>query len=134
MALELGSGPDRNGVLHEIGAADDLFTEGAQQLDRASIDAGDVGDGVARRVFDGDAVGAFEQRGEQRLALLPGAVDALLPWQRVEHARFERAHEATRFAASGDEVVPAPRHDLSTEAKNLVGDRVRAAEVAEKPA
>src|SRR5581483_6524765 len=119
VADELRVAPAGDGVLYQVRRADRLLAQRAQQLDRAGIDARDVGDRVTRRVFDRDAGGAVEQRGEAGLALLPGAVDTLLARQLVQGVLLQRADQDARFASCRHEVVPAAGDDLRSQPQRL---------------
>ncbi len=51
---DLGFGEDGFELADEVGGADDLFADVAEEFDGAGVDHGDVHDGVARGVLHGD--------------------------------------------------------------------------------
>ncbi len=55
----------------EVGGADDLFADAAEEFDRAGIDHGNVHDGVVGRVLHGDAFRLGQHGFEARGELLP---------------------------------------------------------------
>ena len=55
----------------QVGGADDLLAQAAQELDRAGVHHGDVHDGVVGRVLHGDARVAVEHYFQARGQLLP---------------------------------------------------------------
>ena len=55
----------------EVGGADDLLADAAQEFDGAGVDHGDVHDGVVGRVLHGDAFGSGEHRFEAGGQFLP---------------------------------------------------------------
>ena len=69
--FDLRLGEDGFKDADEIGRANDVFAEGAEEFDGAGIDHRDVHDGVARRVLHGDLRRAFRHGSEFGFELLP---------------------------------------------------------------
>ena len=107
MGGDLIFGEDGLEEADEVGGADDLLAEGADELDGAGVDHGDVHDGVARGVLHGDGDGAIEEELEFLLEFLPGGVGVLGAGEGVELAGLDAVDELAGFAFSGDEVEPA---------------------------
>jgi predicted RecA/RadA family phage recombinase len=138
-------GPDGLEALDEVGAGDDRRARGADQLERAGVDARDVRDVVHGRVLHGDghlarglaapAGVAGDGLADGRVKLLPAPVDDLAAGQRVELETLDGVDDADRLARGGHVVEPAARGEAAVaEAEDAVGERVRAAEVVEEPA
>jgi hypothetical protein len=71
VAGDLLRGQDRFKLADEVGGADDLLAEAAQEFDGAGVDHGDVHDGVVGGVLHGDAARAGEHGFEAGGKLLP---------------------------------------------------------------
>ena len=71
VAGDLIGGEDGFKLADEIGGADDLFAERAQEFDGSGIDHGDVHDVVVGRVLHGDLVLVLEEILETRVQFLP---------------------------------------------------------------
>ncbi len=107
MGVDLGLGEDGLEEGDEVGGADDLFAERAEELDGAGVDHGDIHDGVVGGVLHGDAGEGSEHGVETTLELLPGGVDAFGAGEVVELAGFDAMDELAGLAFGGDDVVPA---------------------------
>ena len=118
----------------EVGGADDLLAERAQDFDRTRVDHGDVHDGVARRILHRDLCGAGEHGFQAALKLLPGGVLVLVARQRIQLSRLDAMNELLRLAVCRDKVVPAARDKTVREAKDAVRDWVAVVVVVEEPA
>ena len=104
-------------LLDELSTGHDFDPEGADQLDRAGIDARDVGDVVPRRILHGDAfrnavarpvlARPSDGRGHERVLFFPAAVDDTLSGERVEFRALDGMHDLGRLAGRGDVVEPA---------------------------
>ena len=135
VAGDLLGGEDGFKLADEVGGADDLLAEGAQELDGAGVDHGDVHDGVVGRVLHGDAVGAGEHGLKAGGELLPAGVERLGAGQRVEAALLDAMDELARLALGGNEVVPAAGDvGLCVEAEDVRGDGVAVVMVVKEPA
>ena len=71
VAGDLIGGEDGFKLADEIGGGDDLFAEGAQELDGAGIDHGDIHDVVVGRVLHGDFLLVLEEILETGVQFLP---------------------------------------------------------------
>lgn len=83
VGLLLGFGEDGFELADQICRADDLFADGAQVLDGAGIDHGDVDDGVVGGVLHGDAVRSAQDGCDSGGELLPTGVGTLLAGEGV---------------------------------------------------
>ena len=111
------------------------LAEGADELDGAGVDHGDVHDGVARGVLHGDGDGAVEEELEFLLELLPGGVGAFAAGEGVELAGLDAMDELARLAFGGDEVEPAAGDEaVLVEAEDAIGDGVAVVVVVKEPA
>src|SRR5205085_11076989 len=126
--------------LDEVCARHRLRAERAHQLNRARVNARDVGDGVFGRVLHRYARLARRADGRERVAqvfvkLAPTAVDQPSSGQTVELALLDGVVDAHGFALGGYEVEPATRRELArVELQYSVGERVALPEVVEEPA
>ena len=119
----------------EIGGADDILAEGADELYRSGVDHRDVHDGVARRVLHRDLRGAFEHFGEILFEFLPGGVLTGGAGEGVELAGLDAVDELAGLALGRDEVEPAAGDEgVRVEAEDAVGDGVAVVVVVEEPA
>jgi hypothetical protein len=119
----------------EVGGADDLLAEAAEEFDGAGVDHGDVHDGVARGVLHGDVGGAGEHGFEFGSSSCQEEYSALLPGRESSLPDFDAVDELARLAGGGDEVEPAAGDEaVFVEAEDAVGDGVAVVVVVEEPA
>src|SRR5438874_1980979 len=108
----------------------------SHELDRAGVDAGDVGDGALGRVFHGDAAHARHETPEPRLELVAAGIPIGRSRQMRERVALDCVDEPARRALGRNEIVPAPRREmtsLTADAGHLGGNRVESAEIVEQP-
>ena len=97
-------------LAYEVGGADDLLAEAAQEFNSAGIDHGDVHDVVVGRVLHGDPAEPVEHGLQTGRELLPAGIHALRSGQAFKPALLDAVYELARLAIAGDEVVPAARN------------------------
>jgi hypothetical protein len=134
VAVDLLLGEDGLEAADEVGGADDFLVHGAEELDGAGVDHGDIHDGVARGILHGDAAPGAEHGLEGGFQLLPGGVEALRAGEGVELAGFDAVHELAGVAFGGDDVVPAAADQAVVgEAEDGGGEWVAVMVVVEEP-
>ncbi len=128
--------PDGGELLDEVARGGDLDVELPHELDRAGVDARDVGDGALRRVLHRDPLHALEQALQPRFERGAAGVAFGGPGQMLERVRLDGVHQGARLAGRGDEVVPAPRGEvpaLPADAGDVHRDSIDAVEVVQQP-
>jgi hypothetical protein len=132
---DLGFGEDSLEDADEVGGADDVLAEFAEELDGARVDHGDVHDGVAWGVLHGDGGRAVEEGDELGFELLPTGIFGFGSGEGVELEGLDAVDELAGFADGGDEVEPAAGDEgIFVEAEDAVGDGVAVVVVVEEPA
>src|ERR1019366_4928185 len=109
MGGDLVGGEDGFELADEVGGADDVLAEGAEEIDGTGIDHGDVHDVVVGRVLHGDLFLVLEEILDACMQFLPTGVEAFGAGERVETALLDAVHQLARVARGGDEVIPAAR-------------------------
>ena len=137
VALDLPVVEAAEELLHQLARGDHLDAQRADELERAGVDPGQVGDAGHGEVLHGEPPAG--QAGEHVLQAgpegLPGGV-ALAPARDVgrEGAQLDGVDEQARLAAGRDEVGPAPGEHVAAEPQRADGGGVLAVEVVEEPA
>ena len=93
--------PARLEQLDQIARRHDLDAERSHQLDRAGIDARDIGIGVARHVFHGHPLGALHRAPHAGFEFLPAQIDSLRAGHMIERRRLDAVDQLARLALAG---------------------------------
>ena len=130
--------PHRGESLDEIARRHHLDARLPDELDRAGVDARDVGNRAVRRVFHRHPPQPRDQPCEARLRVARGRHTArsFPEGGRACAARW-RGRGPRGSPAGGNQVVPAPRGQmtpLTCDRRHLGGDRVESAKIVEQPA
>ena len=134
VGFELRLAPAGFVFLDEVGGGGDFHAGAADELDRAGIHHGDVGNGVFRRILHGHIFGAAEKFFQIAAQLfLRGKVESFAG-QRGEGLRFDLVHQFLGRAFCGDEIEPAARAHAVGKGEDAEGDGIAAAEIVEEPA
>ena len=99
--------------LDEVAGRDHVGAHLPHQLDRARVDARDVGNGAAGGVFHRDAARAAQQPAQPGFELVAAGVPFGRSRQVRERIPLDRVHQPARFAVGGNEVVPAPGREMA---------------------
>ena len=127
--------PDRFEALDEVGGRRHLDAVTADQVDRARVHAGNIRDGVHRRILHGDPFHALHDAFEIGPLLVPGNVQQGVAGQFAEDMGLDTVEQFDRCSLRGNPVVPAAG-DVSgrIEAEHAVRQGIAAAEIIEEPA
>src|SRR5690606_18363919 len=121
--------------LAEVAGGDDLDAEGADQLDGAAVDLGDVRVVAPGRVLHGDPASAPQERREPALERLPAVVGEELVVAPRERALLDGVDEHLDGAVVGrDPDEPAAGEEPVAGSDHLARVGVAAAEVEQQPA
>ena len=123
-------------TLDKIARRDDFDSELSDELDRARIDASDVGDRAARRIFHRDALLICKQAANPGLQLVASGILFRCARQMVQSVTFDGVDETPWLRRSRNEVVPTSRRQMAAlppDRRELDGNRVQAAEIVEQP-
>src|SRR5262249_22462443 len=120
--------------LHEVAGGDHVDATGADQVEGAGVDAGDVRVRVAGHVLHGHLAGAAHQSRHARFEFLPAQVNLGRAGQVVQCPRFDPVDELARLAVCRNEIEPAAgQHGLIGQADHPTGQHVKPAEIVEQP-
>ena len=128
--------PDCLESLHQIPGGHDVHAELANNLNRSSVDARYVGNGVARRILHRDPLHAAQQIFQSRFELFPSGIRTLVARQAVKIVTLDRVHQSPRLSLGWHQVVPTPGRQFrgSREIRQPRGDRIRAVKIVKQPA
>ena len=137
MRVDLVVVPHGREPLHEVAGRHDTCARLPHELDRARIDARDVRNRAARRVLHRHGANAVQETLEPRLELIAPRVAFGGAGQVGERILFDGVNEPARLASRWDQVIPAPRREVTAlprDGRHVGRDRIDPAEVVEQPA
>ena len=134
VSLDLFFAPGRFELRDQVGGADHVLPQSAQQLDGAAIDQRDSEDDVVGRILHGDVAVRCEHRLQGVEQLLPSGILALAAGQGIEMAGFDFVDQLYRFALRRNQVKPAARdHQPCWQTEHAIGDGIAMMVVVEQP-
>ena len=136
MRGDFGVVPHRRKPLDEIARRHDLDAGLANAFNRSRIDARDIGNRAAWRVFHGDSLEPRHQAPQPRFELLPARVAFGMAGKVCERMRFDGVDERAWFTDRRNQVVPTASGQvaaLPANAGDVVCDRVQPAKVVQQP-
>ena len=83
-----------------------MLSHGANQLDSAGVNAGDVGVSCFFGILHGNDLVIAEEFFETRFQLLPLEVDRFVSWEMIQHGRFDSMYQFLRGALCGNKIEP----------------------------
>ena len=132
MRGDCGRAPNGREPLDQVARRDDLDAGLPHELDRSGIHARYIRNRAAGRIFHGDAVDAGQQAAQTGLQLIAARVALGCARQMRQRVLFDRVHETARFTGCRNQIVPAPRGEMTALAihgGDVRRDRIDAAKI-----
>src|SRR6266849_5951199 len=132
--LDLLLAPSSFKQCYQVGGADYVLSQTAQQFNSPAIDQRNGEDDVVGRILHGDITAGCEHRLQSVEQLLPSGILSLAAGQGIKVASFDLVDQLYRLALRWNQIKPAPRdHQPRGQAEYAIGDGVTMMMVVKQP-